>query len=123
MKSRHVDFQSCLGITILKVAGSKFRLSYTRSCTQAQVFERTRAWYPESRLILRIKGQFCYVDVLEEGEASPSPLARLRYFRDNAWSMAFFTWSHERYEPTVFFNGAWEGTLEQAIETCEPFIS
>ncbi len=96
---------------------------YEKFREKAEVFERTRKWYPKCRLSLRFKGHFCYVDVLENGETSPSPLARLRYFRDNAWSMAFFMWSHERYEASVFFNGKWEGTLEQAIETCEPFIS
>jgi hypothetical protein len=95
---------------------------YEKVRTQAESFERTRKWYPKSRLSLRFKGQFCYVDVLEQGETAPSPLVRLRYFRDNDWSMAFFTWSHERYEPCVLFNGKWQGTLEETIETCEPFL-
>ena len=89
---------------------------------QAQAFAVTRKWYPKCELSLRLKGQFCYVDVLERGETVPSPLARLRYFRDNEWSMAFYTWSHERYEPCILSNGQWQGTLEQAIETCEPFL-
>lgn len=97
---------------------------YEKLRMQVEVFARTRKWHPTCRLTLRFKGQFCYVDVFEDGEtSSPSPVARLRYFRDNAWSMAFFMWSHERYEPSVFFNGEWEGTLEQALETCEPFLS
>jgi len=96
---------------------------YDALCKQAQAFERTRKWFPKCQLSLRFKGQFCYVDVLEQGEKAPSPLARLRYFRDNDWTMAFYTWSQERYEPCFLYNGKWEGTLEQAIETCEPFLS
>ena len=90
---------------------------------QAQAFGHTRKWFPRCQLSLRFKGQFCYIDVLEQGETAPSLLARLRYFRDNEFSMAFFTWSHERYEACVFSNGKWQGTLEQANETCEPFLS
>lgn len=89
---------------------------------RAETFEQTRKWLPKCKLSLRFKGTFCYVDVLEAGESAPSPLARLRYFNENNWSMAYFTWSHERYEPCVLFNGEWQGTLEQALETCEPIL-
>lgn len=89
---------------------------------QLQAFALTRKWFPKCQLSMRFRSQFCYVDVLEPGEASPSPLARLRYFGENEWSMAFFTWSSERYEPCVLLNGKWQGTLEQVIEACEPFL-
>jgi hypothetical protein len=35
---------------------------------------------------------------------------------DNAWSLAFFTYSHERYEPCTFPNGSFHGTPEEAFE-------
>jgi hypothetical protein len=89
---------------------------------QVQAFAQTRKWFPKSQLSLRFKGQFCYMDERKEGEARPWPLARLRYFRDNVWSMAFYTWSHERFEPSILCNGEWQGTMEQVIETCEPFL-
>lgn len=89
---------------------------------QLQAFASTRRWFSKCQLSLRFKSQFCYVDMLESGETEPSPLARLRYFRENEWSMAFFTWSSERYEPCVLSNGKWQGTMEEIIETCEPFL-
>lgn len=64
---------------------------YEKLRAQAEAFERTRGWFPRCHLSLRFKGQFCYVDVLEQEEAASSPLARLRYFQDNKWSLDFFT--------------------------------
>ena len=90
---------------------------------RAHAFERTRKWYPKCQLSLRFNGHFCYIDVVENGEKNPSPLARLRYFREDGLSMAFYTWSNERYEPCILSNGKWDGTIEEAIETCEPFLS
>jgi hypothetical protein len=90
------------------------------ACVDA--FERSRPWYPKTQLSVRFKSQFCYLDMIEEGEKDASPLARLRYFRDEHWSMAFYTWSHERYEPCAFSKGGFEGTLEDAIIACELFL-
>ena len=88
---------------------------------------------------IRFRGQFCYIDAYMEpyvpknfnsdlfGESreehierlrnTPTHLCRLRYFGDeNRWSMAFFTYSHEQYEPCVFSNGSWYGTPEEAFD-------
>jgi hypothetical protein len=48
----------------------------------------------------------------------PTHLCRLRYLGPyrTAWSVAFFTYSHERYEPTFFENGELEGTPEEGFE-------
>ena len=85
-----------------------------------------------------IPGALCYVDAYVEPEkpsaallralggtreeylkrlrTTPTHLCRLRYFgRDDAWSMAFFTYSHERYQPCSFGNGRAMGTPEQAF--------
>src|ERR1700683_48668 len=44
-------------------------------------------------------------------------LCRLRYFRnEEAWSMAFYTYSHEKYEPSMFSNGTFHGTPEEGFE-------
>ncbi len=60
-----------------------FMLSFKKAY-EAEAFGRTRKCFTECKLSLRFKGQFCYVDVLEQGKTDPSPLARLRFFRDNA---------------------------------------
>jgi hypothetical protein len=92
-----------------------------------------------ARLAIRFKGALCYIDAFVEpavptqkqlralGETreqylgrlrdAPIHLCRLRYFGDeNTWSLAFFTYSNERYEPCVFHNGRSHGTPEEALD-------
>jgi hypothetical protein len=91
-----------------------------------------------SRIDVRFKGIFCYIDAYREpyvwkkhptaafGETredfierlrkTPTHLCRLRFFNINRWSVAFYTYSHEKYEPCLFPNGEWFGTPEQALE-------
>ncbi len=47
---------------------------------------------------------------------SPSPLCRLRYFPSRGWTLAVFTYSHEKFEPAIFQTGNWEGTPEEALD-------
>jgi hypothetical protein len=71
------------------------------------------------RLEIRFKGAFCYVDAWEEGSPVPLHLCRFRYFGgrgEEAWSAAFYTYSHERYEPCVLASGKWFGTLEEGLD-------
>jgi hypothetical protein len=89
---------------------------------QAEAFAKARPWYPRIQLKLRFKNQFCYVDTMEEGDERLFPLCRLRYFNQDKWSLALFTYSNERYSPSLFFDGEWEGTFDAALETCESFI-
>lgn len=54
----------------------------------------------------------------------PTHLCRLRYFGDeDRWSMAFYTYSHETYEPCFFDNGAWHGTPEEAFDTSAVYLN
>ena len=54
---------------------------------------------------------------MERLRNTPIHLCRLRYFGDdNGWSMALYTYSHEKYEPCVFMTGDWQGTPEDAFE-------
>lgn len=92
-----------------------------------------------SRLALRFHGAFCYIDAyVEPNEPSlellrltqetleefmgrmrstPLHLCRIRYFgTEERWSMAFYTYSNERYEPCAFENGSFYGTVEEAFE-------
>jgi hypothetical protein len=93
-----------------------------------------------ARIEVRFRGALCYIDAYTE-PAPPSPqvlrasretraaymarlrnvpthLCRLRYLGPyrNAWSVAFFTYSYERYEPSFFENGKTEGTPEEGFE-------
>ncbi len=88
---------------------------------------------------IRFRGALCYIDAYTEPEqpsaaslralgetrgqylerlrSTPVHLCRLRFLgREDAWSMAFFTYSHERYEACSFHNGSWTGTPEEAFE-------
>jgi len=88
---------------------------------QVEAFARSRPWYPKTQLKLRFKNQFCYVDTVEAGDERFFPLCRLRHIH-RGWSLALFTYSNERYEPCVFSDGKWEGTIEAALKLCEAFI-
>ena len=91
------------------------------------------------RIAVRFRGAFCYIDAYCEpnpptkallrasneterqyyerlGE-SPIHLCRLRYFAGRQrWTLAFYTYSHERYEPAVFPSGDMYGTPEEAFD-------
>ena len=71
-----------------------------------------------SRLDIRFRGALCYIDAFLKSQPDvPLHLCRLRYFRsEDEWSMAFYTYSHEKYEPCIFGNGTFHGTPEEAFE-------
>jgi hypothetical protein len=56
-------------------------------------------------------------EYIERRRNIPGHLCRLRYFgNEEAWSLAFYTYSHEKYQPCVFHNGDFHGTPEEAFE-------
>ena len=87
----------------------------------------------------RFRGQFCYIDAFTEPEspgpnwppadwpetreeyverlrATPTHVYRLRYFGDEErWGFAFYTYSGERYELSVFPSGEFFGPPEEAF--------
>jgi hypothetical protein len=87
---------------------------------------------------IKFKNVFCYIDAYQEpyvskkyptadfGETreqyidrlrhTPTHLCRLRYFSIDQWSVAFYTYSHDRYEPCIFPAGDWFGTLEEGFD-------
>ncbi len=93
-----------------------------------------------TRLDIRFRGQFCYIDAYTEPEPlrpgwpppdwpetgeemqerlhnTPTHLCRLRYFGDvERWSFGFFTYSNERYELSIFPSGDFFGAPEEAFE-------
>ena len=111
--------------------------------TRQRIAERIAKYAAEhhsgkyTRLDIRFRGPLCYIDAYVEPEppsksllkrhgetreqflarmrAMPVHLCRLRHFAEDRWSMAFFTYSAERYEPCVFPNGTFFGTPEEAF--------
>ena len=98
-----------------------------------------------TRIEVRFRGQFCYVDAyqepsvdehfdpqrfgitreqyIEQQRNTPIHLCRLRFFgREDHLSMAFFAYSSEKYEPCFFPNGTWEGTVEEAFDSCAIYL-
>src|SRR6266542_2033994 len=74
------------------------------------------------RLDIRFRGPLCYIDAYIEPPASgkstpevPTHLCRLRYKGQERWTVAFFTYSHERYEPSFFASGEPIGTPEDGF--------
>ncbi len=98
-----------------------------------------------TRLDIRFKGQFCYIDAFQEPEVSekwppkdwpetreeyierlrktPTHLCRLRYFGDDRWSFAFYTYSNEKYELSVFPNGEFFGKPEDAFMASAVYLN
>jgi hypothetical protein len=98
-----------------------------------------------TRLDIRFRGPFCYIDAytepkiaddfpnegfpesrdeyLERLRGIPFHLCRLRYFgKEDSWTFAFFTYSHEKYEPCMFDNGTFYGTPEEAFEESAVYL-
>ena len=98
-----------------------------------------------NRIDVRFRGQFCYIDAYVEpylpkkfdeklfGETreehidrlrnTPIHLCRLRYSGlEDSWSMAFYTYSREKYEPCTFHNGSWTGSPEGAFEVAAVYL-
>ena len=91
------------------------------------------------RLDIRFRGQFCYIDAYTEPRISenwsppnwpetreeyldrmrntPVHLCRLRYFGNDRWGFAFYTYSNEKYELSVYPNGQFTGSPEEAFLT------
>ncbi|MFN8497973.1 MAG: hypothetical protein U0641_08960 [Anaerolineae bacterium] len=91
------------------------------------------------RLDIRFRGHFCYIDAYREPEPltptwppadwpetreeylerlrnTPNHLCRLRFFGDEErWGFAFYTYSNERYELSVFPSGEFLGRPEDAF--------
>ena len=90
-----------------------------------------------TRLEIRFKNQFCYIDAytepvlteswppadwpetreeyVERLRNSPVHLCRLRYFGDDKWGFAFYTYSNEKYELSAYDDGQFTGKPEQAF--------
>ena len=80
-------------------------------------------WSKNFQIKIRFKGQFCYLNASENNNEA-FPIGRLRYFgKLDEWSLAFYTYSNERYQPCVFKDGGWHGSIEQAIDICAVYLT
>jgi hypothetical protein len=90
-----------------------------------------------TRLEIRFRGQFCYIDAYTEPVVmeswppddqfetheqyyerlrnTPTHLCRLRYFGNDEWGFAFYTYSHDKYELSMYDDGRFIGKPEQAF--------
>ncbi len=109
--------------------------------TRRRILTHAEAHYAGrfTRIDVRFRGALCYIDaycepappgralLLTLGESedqyyqrlreTPLHLCRLRYFAGRGfWSVAFYTYSHEQYEATVFPSGEVYGSPEEAFE-------
>jgi hypothetical protein len=99
-----------------------------------------------TRLDVRFRSQFCYIDAYREPEPlspgwpppdwpetreeyqqrlrdTPTHLCRLRYFGDEErWGFAFYTYSNERYSLSVFPSGEFFGPPEDAFEASSGYL-
>lgn len=97
-----------------------------------------------TRLDIRFRGPLCYVvaykdpdtrgapwritketreQFIERLRNEPTHLVRLRYFGGDRWSVAFFTYSHERYEPCFFKSGEMFGTPEEGLDVGAGYLT
>jgi hypothetical protein len=112
-----------------------------RILNHAQAHYAGKYW----KIEVRFSGASCYVDAYQEpapgsegvaaltGETpaeftervrnTPVHLVRLRHFDLERWSLAFYTYSHERYEPCVYHNGDWFGTVEEAFDVGAVYLT
>ena len=96
------------------------------------------------RIDVRFRGALCYIDAYTEpdepqsyqpptGETreiyierlrnTPTHLCRIRYFGDeDRWRVAYYLYSHEKYEESCFGDGSSHGTPEEAFETAFGFL-
>jgi hypothetical protein len=76
------------------------------------------------KLDIRFRGALCYVDEwIDDAPSGPLHLCRLRFLgNEDAWSFAFYTYSHERYEPACFPDGSLQGTPEDAFEVAAVYL-
>jgi hypothetical protein len=98
-----------------------------------------------SRLDFRFRGHFCYIDAYQEPEPGSYPsylrgreseegyyermcqtpihLCRLRYFgHEDRWSMAFYKYSDQKYELSVFNTFGFWGTPEEGFDTAAGYL-
>ena len=117
----------------------------TRTAQRLQDYAAAHFAGRYTRLDIRFKGQFCYIDAYTEPDVAegwpppghgetreqmiarlrntPTHLCRLRYFGgDDRWGFAFYTYSNDKYELAMFPSGDFFGTPEDALEASSVYL-
>jgi hypothetical protein len=127
-------------------AGGRKISPATQEVVKRRILKHAERYYSgkHHRIEIRFRGALCYIDAFEEpdvgeeylttsfGESrkqfidrlrnTPAHLCRLRHFETDRWTLAFYTYSRERYEPCVFPNGDWFGTPEEGIDVGAQYL-
>lgn len=126
----------------IKIPGALKKTITDRICRHAEA--RCAGKY--QRLDIRFRGDCCYIDAYLDpptpspelcalrGESAeefrerqakiPLHLCRLRFYGDlESWGLAFYTYSHERYELSMFPSGEFRGTLEEGFDVGSVYLS
>lgn len=115
-----------------------------RTRQRAEKYAREHYAGKYTRLGIRFRGALCYIDACTEPEEpskellkatgetreqflermrnAPLHLCRIRHFDEDRWSLGFYTYSNERYEPCLFNNGTFFGTPEEAFEQSAGYL-
>jgi hypothetical protein len=87
--------------------------------TEQRILRHASKILPKKASQLRVwfRGPFCYIDAQEPDSTWVTHLCRLRYLGSlSGWSLAFYTYSNERYEECTFESGSFLGTPEEGLE-------
>ena len=117
-----------------------------KTLTERRILDYANKNYPGkfTRIDVRFRGALCYIDAYTEpdvprteapppGETraqwierlrnTPVHLCRIRYFGSaDRWSFAWYTYAHDKYEPSLLITGEDHGTPEEAFETSTQFL-
>ncbi len=85
---------------------------------ERRLHAHAKAKWPACKTVaVRNRGAYVYVDVQGQEDEPPEPACRLRYLGDvDSWEFAYFTWSREKYEPSVLDSGLPYGTPEDCFD-------
>jgi len=86
--------------------------------TKRRILDHAAKTMPDKASQVRVwfRGSCCYIDAEEPGAPVTTHLCRLRYQCMGRWIMAFYKYSDEKYESSVFMSGAATGTPEEAFD-------
>lgn len=63
------------------------------------------------------RGAYAYVEARGKDDPELEPLCRLRYMGSvDTWEFAYFTWSRQKYEPSVLDDGLPFGSPESCFD-------
>jgi hypothetical protein len=114
-----------LTTTRRKPGGGDSIPSGVQTRTELRVMEHAKKNHPGkfTRIEVRFRGAFCYIDAYDSDPNTPIHLCRLRYLGNpDQWGFDFYTYAHEKYERSFLMSGEPQGTPEEAFDTSALFL-